>query len=56
MEQSRSPMMDHVAMVVGHDLKLDVVRILDELLNIDAGIAERLLRLRARGVDSPGPG
>ena len=39
---------DHVAVTVGHDLDLDVPRPLDELLDVDAALAERLLRLGAR--------
>ena len=41
---------DDVALVVAQDLELDVVRVLDELLDVDPGVAEGLLRLAARGV------
>ena len=42
-----------VAVVVGHDLKLDVVRVLDQLLDVDAGVAERFFRLQPRARESP---
>ncbi len=43
---------DHVAMVIGHDLNFDVPRILEELLHVDLGIVECGGRLRLGGVHS----
>ena len=42
--------MNDVALVVAQDLELDVVRVLNELLDIDPGVAKGLLRLAARRV------
>ena len=39
-------------MAVGHDLKLDVVRVLDQFLDVDLGVAEGLLRLHPRAVEA----
>ena len=41
---------DDVALVVAENLKFDVMRVLDEFLDVNAGIAEGLFRLGARGV------
>ena len=35
MEQSRSPRLDHVAVVIGEHLEFDVARPLEELLHVD---------------------
>src|ERR1051326_4305381 len=42
--------MDNVSLGVTEDLELDVVRVLDEFLDINAGIAKRLLRFSPGGV------
>ena len=42
--------MNDVAVAVGHDLKFDVVRIDDQFLDVNLGVAERLLRFHARAV------
>jgi hypothetical protein len=42
--------MDDAALVVAENLDFDVMRILDEFFDINAGIAERLFRLGARRV------
>ena len=39
-------------MLVGQDLELDMVRILNELLEIKRTVAEGLFRLLARGVEA----
>ena len=39
-----------IAAIVSENLELDVMRVLDELLDVDAGVAKGFLRLRARGV------
>ena len=39
-----------VAVLVGHDLKFDVMRIDDQFLDVNVAVAESLLRFRARGV------
>ncbi len=44
-EQSRSTEVDDVAVLVAEDLHLDVLGVLDVLLEIDAAVAEGLLRL-----------
>ena len=44
---------DDVAFVVAQDLKLDVVRVLDEFLDVNPGVAEGLLRLARGRCDSP---
>ena len=44
--------MDGVAVVVGHDLKLDVVRVNDQLLDVNLGVAESLFRFHPRAVKS----
>jgi hypothetical protein len=41
---------DDVALVVAENLNFDVVRVLDEFLDVNAGIAEGLFRLGAGGV------
>ena len=40
------------AVLIGHDLKLDVVRIDDELLDVNVAVSESFLRFAARGVKS----
>ena len=42
--------MNDGATVIGEDLKLDVVRVLDEFLNVNAGVAEGLFSFAAGGV------
>ena len=37
---------------VGHDLELDVMRVHDQLLDVNLGVAESLLRLHARAVET----
>ena len=44
--------MDDVAMLVGHDLKLDVMRVHDQLFDVDLAVAESLLRFRPRAVET----
>ena len=44
--------MHDVAMIVRHDLKLDVVRVLDQFLDVDVGVAECFLRFHPRAVES----
>ena len=44
--------MDEVAAVVPEDLKLDVVRVFDEFLDVNTGIAEGLFRLGTAGVEA----
>ena len=46
------PEVHGVAIIVGHDLKLDVVRVHDQLLDINVGVAERFLRFHPRAVKS----
>ena len=50
MEQSRSPKVDNVALGVAEDLELDVVRVLDEFLDVNPAVAERFFGLAAGGV------
>ena len=42
--------MNDGATVIGEDLKLNVVRVLDEFLNVNTGVAERLFSFAAGGV------
>ena len=41
---------DDVAVLIGHDLKLDVMRVDDQLLDINLGVPESFLRFRSRAV------
>src|SRR5260370_5172659 len=41
--------MNHMPFLVAKDLKFDVVRILNKLLNVNAGVPERLFRLSPGG-------
>src|SRR5579871_6528876 len=41
------PTVDHSTLLVGEDLNLDVAWPLDELLDVDAGVLERRIRLVA---------
>ena len=43
----------HVALLVGEDLHLDVLGVLDEALEEDGAVAEGVLRLRARLIEQP---
>ncbi len=42
--------MNGVSMLVGHDLELDVVRIDDQLLDVNVAVPKSLFRFGARGV------
>ena len=44
--------MHHAAVTVGHDLKFDVVRIQDQFLDVNRGVAERFVCLETRTVKS----
>ena len=46
--------MNDVPVLIGHDLKFDVMRIDDQLLDVDLAVSESFLRFRARSV-KPGP-
>ena len=46
MEQSRSPRWTTCAVAVGHDLKFDVMRIVDQFLDVNVAVPERFLRFR----------
>ena len=45
---------DHVAVLVGQHLELDVARLLDELFHVEIAVAERRRRLRLRRVKQVG--
>ncbi len=45
---------DHVAVLVGQHLKLDVPGMLDVLLHVEIAVAERPRRFRLRGLEQPG--
>ena len=42
--------MNDVAVLIGHDLKLNVMRVNDQLLDVNRGVPESLLRFRSRAV------
>ena len=44
--------MDDVAVAIGYDLKFNVARIYDELLQVDLIVSKCLLRLMTRAVES----
>src|SRR6516165_10233564 len=44
--------MNNAAVTVGHDLKFNVVRVHDQLLDVNIRISESLLRFESRGVIS----
>ena len=42
--------MDGVAVLIGHDLKLDVMRVDDQFLDVNLGVPESFFRFRSRAV------
>jgi len=51
MEHSRLEQRDHVAVLVGEDLELDVARLLDELFHIEFAVAEGVGSLSEGGME-----